>query len=281
MCTSWVLASEAVAPVNIALSSTHVYWVTANAVRRVPKAGGSAETLVSGFTSLRGIASSSTHLYFTELGTGTGSVQRVPLAGSTAETVASSVSSPLTITIYGTQAYWSHSSGIDTKPSGSGPGGEGTVATTTQPALSIAVDDEYVYYVLGGISGVVGRDYRSISQSQPVILANQLNLPSQVVVDGSYVYFTENGGNALKRVSKLGGTVTTLATLEHPVGVYVDDQSAFVAAEGAGQVVQVPKSGGQATIRESTAAGPSIIVGDSTTVYWIERDGADIVAMVK
>jgi hypothetical protein len=273
-----VLASEAATPVNIALSSTHVYWVTASSVRRVAKAGGTVETVVSGFTSLRGIGTSSTHVYFSDLGASTGSVRRAPLAGTTSEAFVSTVTSPLTLAIQGTTAFWSHSSGVDSKPMAGGS--VTTAAQTSQAAVTIASDGTYVFYVLGGLQGSVGRD--SVSSSQdPLTLISGMKLPSQLALDDTYVYVTVNGDDVVRRVPKTGGTATQILTIDAPVGIFLDEQHAFVAAEGAKQIVQVPKAGGASVVRKSNASSPTIIVGDSTRVYWIERDSSQIVTMVK
>jgi len=278
LCGAWVLATEAATPVNIALSSTHVYWVTASSVRRVAKAGGAVETVVSGFTSLRGVGTSSTHVYFSDLGTSTGSIRRAPLTGSTSEAFVSTVASPLTLAIQGTTAFWSHSSGVDSKPMAGGS--VTTIAQTSAAAISIAVDGEYVFYVLGGLQGSVGRDSVSSVQNAATLVQG-LKLPSQLAIDDTYVYVTVNGDDVVKRVPKAGGTATQFATADGPVGILVDDQHAFVAAELGKQILQIPKAGGSAVVRKSNASSPTIIVGDSTRVYWIERDSSQIVMMVK
>jgi hypothetical protein len=278
LCGAWVLASEAATPVNIALSSTHVYWVTASAVRRIPKAGGSVETVVSGFTSLRGIGTSSTHVYFTDQGGSTGSVLRAPLAGSTSESFASPVTSPLTLAVRGTTAYWSHSTGVNSKPMAGGS--VTTIADTSHAAVSIAVDDDFVFYVLGGLQGSVGRDSVSSTQNAATLIQG-LKFPSQIALDDTYVYVTVNGDDVVRRVPKAGGTATQFATVDAPVGILVDGQYVFVAAEVDKQIVQIPKAGGSPVVRKSNASSPTILVGDSTRVYWIERDSSQIVTMVK
>src|SRR5262249_36871478 len=86
-------------PAEIAVDGTYAYLTEASEVRRVPKGGGTAVTLYSGFTTSRtvytyGLGLSSTHVYFIvydDVNQIT-SVYRVPLGGGKAEFIASPTS---------------------------------------------------------------------------------------------------------------------------------------------------------------------------------------------
>lgn len=98
---------------SLALDETHVYFVQTTAavdngggsVLRVPKEGGSLETLVTAFWNPTSVAVDDTHVYYTVAVSPDGEVRRVPKAGGAPETVLTDVDNPWDIAVDATHLY--------------------------------------------------------------------------------------------------------------------------------------------------------------------------------
>jgi len=155
-------------------------------------------------------------------------------------------------------------------------GGAITVLATgadTQSPWSVAADASYVYW-LDAADATVRRTPRAGGAS--VILATAQ--PSQglagIATDGSYVYFSSydgNGTGVVRRVSKWGGFVQTLATGTNPTALVVDSWFVYVADAsvlgGNNTILRVPKSGG-AKVTISSNEDALGLAADANNLYW-------------
>ena len=90
---------------GIAVDASNVYWVTTQAVTKVPVAGGDAVTLAT--TGGWGIAVDATSVYWTDF-RNPGSVSRVPILGGTPTILATGLQYPAGIAIDATSVYWTN-----------------------------------------------------------------------------------------------------------------------------------------------------------------------------
>lgn len=104
-------------------------------------------------------------------------------------------------------------------------------------------------------------------------VAENLDHPLGVAVDGEFVYFVTGGfvkaENAVRRVPATGGPVQLLAKFDWLVAgpLAVDADSVYLTSEVDGLVVRVPKAGGSPTVL-ARVPGPTQVALDGTHVYF-------------
>lgn len=111
-------------------------------------------------------------------------------------------------------------------------------------ARRIAVDDTHVYYVNYYASDVrriplAGGDDELVADGRAEVRAGNVR------VDGDFVYWTIEGssgdGGGIYRVAKTGGTITTIASGDDPVGLALDDRALYWAEKGSGEIVKLAR----------------------------------------
>jgi len=92
-----------------------------------------------------------------------------------------------------------------------------------------------------------------------------------IAADGCDVYWGEQGGN-IRRVSRCGGTVTTIATAQPyaVTGVTLDAYSVYWTAGGVVRSARKDDPGG-VVVTLASATNPSAIAVDDAFVYWTEE----------
>jgi hypothetical protein len=98
--------------------------------------------------------------------------------------------------------------------------------------------------------------------------------PSNLAVDGTYVYWVTSDGSVVE-VDQSDGTAVVLATTTGPAEIALDDANVYLADEGRGvgegSVESVSKSGGaQPPSVIAPANNPGGIFVDDQSVYWVE-----------
>ena len=162
---------------SLALDSTHVYFGDNGGIKRVPKGGGTVDTLAAGYDNAL-LAVDDTHVYWTERSPGGGGfIRRVSkhLAGGVVDTIAS--------------------------------GG------ALDDPWAIAVDDSQVYWTELG-SGKARRMPKGGGAISDFVPADPIYMGGDIAVDGTNVYWLDTTGSAtgrLRRAPKGGGTVQDLA----------------------------------------------------------------------
>jgi hypothetical protein len=149
-----LMVAPAVAPFQIALSDTAVFWLGPQGLMTAPKTGGAAVALTRPGPTIpnNGLAVNSTAVYFTGGLPGTPGVSEVPLGGGAVVVVSQSASSSFgggPIAVDATRAYWADISGsVYAAPLS---GGSAIVLATGQDNVdAIAVDDDAVYWLVNG-----------------------------------------------------------------------------------------------------------------------------------
>lgn len=121
----------------------------------------------------------------------------------------------------------------------------------------------------GGIYN--GSDKSFKTYAQPLTIATGLDAPASLIVDSSYVYFTETYAGTVSKVPKNGVTVTTLASgLTQPGSIALDSNSVYFGEFGALKKVGV--NGGTVTTLAAVVNSPAMLRLDSSDIYWAEND---------
>lgn len=242
------VASDQLQLGGLALDSTSVYWTTgANLLRRAPLGGGTISPVVS-TSSPQIVLVANGSAYWQEYGTNT--IQSLLLAGGSAALFASSTGGE---TIQGylaadaTTLYWGATTTLYATPLGGGT--SVPVVTGLFNLHDIAVDGGELFWTdlaNGGTVGAADKD-----GSNPRTLASGRPGPSTLAVDGTHVYWTENGisgaaPSALMRVPRSGGDPVPLQTwprdtVGQAVDVVVDDEAIYWAVFEAGWVMKLAK----------------------------------------
>jgi hypothetical protein len=142
----------------------------------------------------------------------------------------------------------------------------GTLATGLSYPVSVAVDDNYAYWIEAS-----GKVLKRVSKSggAPTPLATTLSSFGQMVLDGNYLYYLDSG-TKVQKLLKSGGSPTTLATgSSFYDGITVQNNAVYWGASGV--IYSVPITGGSAT---SVATSPTSfqdiasIRVTNDVVYW-------------
>ncbi len=260
------------------MDANYVYWVNTApsgcsppcryAIRRVPKVGGAATTVVTtsdGIGGVPGFAVAGGYLYWEEEGIGPvssdGSVgsklNKVALAGG-----------PVTTLVNGL------ANGLIAPPS------PGFIPASWHPRGGMVVDDTLVYFADASFSTW----YRVMSISVNggainVLLADTTgdggNFVRSMVGDATTLYWVDK--NSLRSMPKTGGGFTDLAgPLESPLSLtrvgsnlyWV--QSACCAHGQKGSIQTVSIAGGTPVTLKSNLDAPTTIASDAAHFYWIE-----------
>jgi hypothetical protein len=111
-----------------------------------------------------------------------------------------------------------------------------------------------------------------------VTLASGQTCPWGMAIDATSVYWTNCGdpaGGSVRKVSKTGGDVVTLAAGDRLSGIAVDGTSVYWVAgtsdAATGAIMMVPIGGGTPTTLVSRPGSPAHLAVDSSYVYWTEQ----------
>lgn len=107
-----------------------------------------------------------------------------------------------------------------------------------------------------------------------VTLATGLSNPSDIAVDDTSVYWTEFGSGTVKKISKSGGSVMTLASGLNLTGLAVDNSDVYFSGDAS--IKKVLKSGGSVTTLASGQTSTWKIAVDGANVYWTDSGGGTI-----
>jgi hypothetical protein len=116
------------------------------------------------------------------------------------------------------------------------------------------------------------------------VLAEQLDWPVSIAVDGAAVYWAESEGSAVKKVPLAGGPVTVLvaACPSFPWGLALDAGHVYAALDG-GAILRVAKAGGpfENVVTLSSDDQLQDLLADATRLYWdyANLDRVDVAAL--
>jgi hypothetical protein len=334
-----VLASDLPFPKGLALDASNVYWTqmaAANfAVVRVAKSGGTPKVLLStasppvaigganiylnladsvaamripdessgipyqGFG--RGAAADARDAYFASGCTGNASLVVAPLAGGPPTSLYGGVC-PHDVVLDSTSVYWASSGGNQSESSYTEPAimkaalGGGSMPTALLGGGSMLIqhggggggaggDTGGSGGATGGASGAGGEADDAGTAPAPL----RLNIPYGIAVDATNVYWTDQGSygaippdGAIVKMPLAGGAASTVISgLTGPSDLVLDGAT-FYWISTDGTIKKAPVTGGPTTTLASAQSNSRDIVVDATSVYWINvDDGAPTGAVVK
>ena len=207
--TNWnitVLANGQSSPQALAIDTSYVYWAEflTGKIKKVPINGGTVSTLVSGLTAgFYSLAIDNNYLYWTEANTG--SVKKLDKTNNSVTVLVSGLCSPGNISIDSSNVYWEDSAygpacGIR-KISKSG----GTITPlylnipngTSTGFMTDGINVYYTQYYLGASIYKI-----PVGGGSPTLVVGSLDTIADLTVDGTYVYWIENG-SVTRRVAKI------------------------------------------------------------------------------
>lgn len=152
-----------------------------------------------------------------------------------------------------------------------------TLATGIPRICCITVDSEYVYYVDQG-SGHNGKVIRMGKNGEnPTVLASGLIWAFGITQDTDYIYFSEGQVHVatgyIKKVPKIGGPITTLATTNSPQGLVVDSNCVYFTSDRytASKINRVNKDGtNPVTLASGLQTNVDDLAIDDEYVYFYE-----------
>jgi hypothetical protein len=244
------LAARQFAPGLVALDSTRIFWTTGTGVVSESKSGGTPTTLASKQGFPQGIAIDANNIYWADQESGqeclpdTGTIMKAPLGGGTATTLASHLFGPAYVTVHDGVLYWSNA-------------GSGTV-------LSVSVDGGVVSTIASGknasAADELAVDDTGIYWENPLLLDATL---MKAGLDGGAL-------TALVTMPLARGEFSGLALSDTEVYWTQTEVNLNGARRGEGLVARVSKSGGTPTTLASRLGSPSAVVVDNASVYWTD-----------
>lgn len=126
-----------------------------------------------------------------------------------------------------------------------GTGSYGSAMNELASPAGVALDADNLVYVADKENNRILR----IDDSSATVLASSLNKPEGVEIKGSEVYFLDTGNGSLKKVSKNGGSVSTITNgLSSPKKMEIIGNTAYVANAGTYQIISVNLVSGKKTV---------------------------------
>lgn len=160
--------------------------------------------------------------------------------------------------------------------------GKTTAVSSAIGGLSgIAVYGSDLYFTRYNDEGSGGGIYRlALSGGEPKLL-KKWNHPEDLAVgpDGK-VYFAGDGQDQAVALHA-DGSVDVLYSEGGPTGIAIRGDDAFIARQGAGDIVRVSLSTKASEIVASGLAVPSGIVTTPAAIYWVEHDNGNIDVLVR
>jgi hypothetical protein len=97
-------------------------------------------------------------------------------------------------------------------------------------------------------------------------------VPSSIVTDGSFLYWTDLTDKSVKKCPIGGGVPVVLASgQKHPLALAVDDANVYWADSEAGRILRCTKGGGIPFVLSSDQVEPTALAIDGTNLYWTDR----------
>jgi hypothetical protein len=232
---------------GIAADAERVAWggfdstVGGGSVYRAPTSGLDPVVLVPSQGAPLAVTQGNAGLFWVNLSPG--AVMALPATGSPVELAADPQDSSTCIALAGSDVVWLSREGMSRISRVSTNGGASTVLVEGDaggPISCLAADDQSVFFTRSGTStgsfeGTYNHDGGvfkvALSGGTEEALAQGFEYPHGIAVRGEHVYFVASQDGSLRRVSKNGGTVTTLVA---PTGAQDSHRTQSVVADADG-----------------------------------------------
>lgn len=302
-----ILVSDSTTPLSprgLAVDDGHVYFTTGDAVKSVPRDGGTVTVLASGQATPSGLAVDDTHVYWTNQGSSTASdgvVRRRSKTSGTIQTIATGQAHPDRIAVSGDQVFWLNLgqdmggatgwvNGAVMRASKLG-GSLKSLSPATWPT-DLAVDDEHVYFTEYS-AGTIRRVGKSgITSAVTLVSTNEPGSPTAIAVDDTHVYWTLGCGVAADGVRRLSKDAAAASNcVSGPESLAEVHDSLFIAETGTwiyygmhvheggeasplvtGQVRRVWRNGGPYEVIVTGRGQIGRVAADSRGVVFSEMD---------
>ena len=239
-----VLADDEPFLYELEIDDQHVYYQTAEHVRRVPKQGGPRQDLAPA-TNIGFVAIDAKGLFWAEgQGVGGARIHQAGADGSGEHVIVKDRSGVETIEIDGDQMYYGEN-GLDRAAGGVRvydlvTGQDKVVAE--HPCRRLVLDRDNVYF-LDYLGPSVWRAPRAGGPAIGIGTGPYVTYDADLAVDDTYVYWAAGGstGGGLYRVEKKGGDTVTLASMNDVAGVAIDEAAVYWTIRNQPQVYLLAK----------------------------------------
>jgi hypothetical protein len=237
-------------PTNVAIEGTTAFWCDSDGLHTTPTRGGPS-TLLLGTCGPFVVDTDDVYCLVPNTTNLQTALVKLPLAGGATTTLASSLPPPSNIVMDATDVYVASQGGWIGVVSKTG--GSMSTFVTSAGARIAGIDDANLYWAsAGGVHGSPTATINATSKSsaQTTQLASFDGYTRAFALDAANLYFTTYDPStlveALSKMSKTGGPITTLATgVRGGIVLAVDDRAAYTDIQGG--IFAVPLSGGVPT----------------------------------
>jgi hypothetical protein len=279
------LPSDSTEGATLLVAGGRLYWGGVRSVASVAIDGGQVVPFPASPPAPAPFAIGGANLFYVDGSQHVGyAVSRSPLAGGPSTTLATGpVKAGFALAADASDVYWSAGDSVFGVPAAGGS--KVTLASGHGEAvIGISLDATNVYWLDAG-TREADTTLLAVPRTGGTVttLATHLSEPTNVVSDGTDVYWGDSYSGAIVRVPRAGGAPTTLytdmtaqaygdQTQTSDVyfgGITVDDTSVYWTNTVASRnVMKVAKTGGTAVTLAAGLPAPQAIAVDSTSLYW-------------
>jgi streptogramin lyase len=267
------LVSSQDRPADLAVDSTHLYWVNRGGgqVMRIDLGGSTVEQLAATGADPAAVALSASRVYWTD----STQLASVDKGGGTPTQVVAIQAGVVDLAVYGANAFYANATtgAVRSVPLSGGPS---TPLAASQTPGAVAVDDSYLYWINTGASGSL-RKVLQLGGTVTAMHSDQAH-PTALTLDDTSAYWARDGGSEIVSGTLVGGDPVAIASGQAAAALAVDDSHVYWTDAATGGVQRAPLAGGPVEeVAGCPVAGGGAIVTGPSAVYWIcgpeESDG--------
>jgi hypothetical protein len=280
---------------SIAVDSSNVYWSDTTTINSVPIGGGSRVILSSSVNQANSIAIQGNRLFWVETDccrtTQPGRIKSIPLQGGQASVILDGLPALNgTLAVTATNLYWIEG-GVLFSGDGWGRVRKASISGGAVVTVVSGLITSRPPFVVVGQFIYIG-DTRSIKKLPldggfpEILYPVEIDLATvgrinDITSDGSFIYWTEDGNSAVRRMSVSGGPVTTLSTGTSPRAGRIAVANGFVywlddLSTSGYSLRKLPVAGGTLRTIATNIQSPTGLEVDADNAYFAEHDTGDI-----
>lgn len=275
-----VLASALPRPTNLRLAGAELFWLTDDALWKMPAAGGAAAKLTSGLVQPDALRVDEARAYWLTYGGQGAGLHAIARAGGAAEDlVLAAAPMPLRdLALDDESVFFTNAPAGKVMKVAKNGGAPSVVASNLDGPTSIEVDGADVFVVESGEPGAIVR----VGGGQKVTIASSRPNPRDLALDAQYVYWIDGGafdpklqknvGAAIARAPRAGGAASVVAPVEDASHLAV--AGAWVYTCVGDVVMRAPATGGALATFAGAQESPSALAIGLGFVHWSDRGTA-------